>query len=123
MRVLVDVVCFLVELAMLALLTVSGWSLGDGGLIGIALAVLYPALAVVVWALFVARTAEKRLRQPWRLLLQLVLFAATTAATIAAGDRWLGIAFAVIAVVAFGLSAVLGESGAAAHAGPESPSS
>src|SRR5689334_247718 len=95
---------------MLALLAVAGWRLGDGGLIGIALGVLYPALAVIVWALYVARTAEKRLRQPWRLLLQLVLFAGTTVAACAADLRTLGTVFAVVAVVTFGLSALLGES-------------
>lgn len=116
MRALVDFVCFVVELALLALLAVSGGGLADG-LIGIALAVLYPALAVVVWALFVARTAERRLAQPWRLVLQLVIFAAATVAAIAAGYRGWGIAFAAVSVAAFGVSSLLGEGLRSAQAG------
>jgi hypothetical protein len=122
-RALVDVGCFLAELAMLALLAFSGWQLGDGGLIGIALAALYPALVIVVWSLFVARTAERRLRQPWRLLVQLVLIAGTTVAAAAAGAVVLAISFAAVACVSFGLSAVLGESRLAGHEEPTSPSS
>lgn len=109
-RALVDVLCFVAELAMLALLAASGWRLGDGGLIGIALAVLYPALVVVLWSIYIARTAEKRLRQPWRLAVQLLLIAGTTAAAIAGDLMVLGIVFAALATVTFGSSGLLGES-------------
>jgi hypothetical protein len=109
-RALVDVACFFVEMAMLALLAVAGWRLGDGGLLGIALGVLYPALVVIVWARYIARTAEKRLGQPWRLLAQLLLVGGTTVAAAAADHMSLAIAFAVAGVVVFGLSALIGES-------------
>lgn len=95
---------------MLALVAAAGWRLGDGGLIGIALAVLYPALMIVIWSIYVARTADKRLPQPWRLVLQLVLIGSTTAAAFAGDLEVLGIVFAAVAVVTFGLSALLGES-------------
>lgn len=110
---------------MLALLAFSGWSLGDGGLLGISLAVLYPALAIVVWAIYLARAAERRLRNPWRLALELVVFGGTTVAAIAADKLILGIVFAIVSVWAFGLSALIGESsfGSGRQAGSTSPSS
>src|SRR5579872_1727018 len=90
-RILVDVLAFACELAMLALLVVSGWSLGDGGLLGIALAVLYPAVAVLVWARWIAPTATRRLPDPWRFVVQVVLFGLTSAAAAASGRLVLGV--------------------------------
>jgi hypothetical protein len=99
----VDLVAFACELAMLVLLVIAGWSLGDGGLLGIALAVLYPALAIVVWAVWIAPNAARRLPDPWRFAVQFALFAATAAATAAAGRSALGVVFGAVAVGAFAL--------------------
>jgi len=65
------------ETAMLVLLGLGGWDLGSGGLFGISLAVFYPALAVLIWGMWVAPRARRRLRDPWLLLLQVALFVAT----------------------------------------------
>jgi len=106
--VVVDLVAFACEIWMLVLLAISGWALGDGGLLGIALGVLYPALAILVWATWIAPTAARRLADPWRFVVQIALFAATATATAASGRVALAVAFGVVAVGAFALGRVTG---------------
>jgi cytochrome b subunit of formate dehydrogenase len=103
----VDAVCFLAELGMLVLLAISGWALGNGGLLGICLAVLYPALAILVWAVWLAPRSQDRLDDPARLVVQILLFAATATATAFAGHVVVGIVFGVIAIAAFAETRVL----------------
>lgn len=100
-RLGIELLCLLCELAMLALLVISGWSLGNGGLFGIALAVFYPALAVLIWSVWLAPKSRDRLRDPWRFVVQALLFAATGAATALSGRIVLGAVFAVVAIAAF----------------------
>jgi hypothetical protein len=98
---LVSLVAFLSELAMLATLGVVGWHAGGGGLLSVALTALGPALAVVVWSLWVAPTARRRLADPWRLILQIALFLATGWLAVLAGRTVLGVVVAAVGVVAF----------------------
>jgi hypothetical protein len=100
-RVAVDVAAFACELGMLVLLAFAGFGLGDGGLMGIALAAFYPALVVVIWSFWVAPKATRRLRDPWRLVLQVVLFAATGVASGLAGYLVAAIVFPIIASLVF----------------------
>ena len=88
---------------MLATLALSGFDLGNGGLMGICLAVFYPALAVAIWAAWLAPRGRAQLSDPWRFVVQLVLFAATAVIASLAGDVLLGVLFAVVAAVVFGL--------------------
>jgi hypothetical protein len=107
-RALTDLVAFACELAMLVLLGVSGWGMGNGGLLGIALALCCPALAVLIWTVWIAPRAGRRLADPWRFVVQVVLFGATAAAAVAADKAWWGIAFVCVAVIAFALARVVG---------------
>jgi hypothetical protein len=107
-RLFVDLLAFACELAMLVLLAISGWSLGGGGLLGIALAVLYPALAILVWTVLIAPTAARRLRDPTRFVVQVILFGLTAAATAASGRVVLGVVFGAIAVTVFAVTRLTG---------------
>ena len=100
-RLVVSLTQFACELAMLTLLALGGWDLGGGGLLGIALAVLYPSIALLIWAVWLAPRSNERLDDPWRLLVQIVLFVATGAVVAIAGHLATGIVFGLVAVAAF----------------------
>jgi hypothetical protein len=99
-----DTGAFLAELAMLAGLAAAG--VGLGGSLGtrIGLAVAFPLVAAVLWSLWLAPRARRRLPRGPRLAAKLVLLAATGALLVAAGHPVLGIAGFVVtaAVVAAG---------------------
>ena len=97
---------FLAELGMLAGLAVVGWSAGSqwgGAGLGFALALVLPVLAALVWGLWVAPAARRRVADPARFALELVLFGAAIAGlvaidavrwAVALGALWLATAFA-----------------------------
>ncbi len=102
--VLVATAAFLSELALLAVLGVAGWHFGGGGLLSLALAVLAPALAVLLWSIWVAPSAAHRLGDPPRLILQIALFVAAAVLAGRAGHPVLGIVVAAVGVVVFSAS-------------------
>ena len=90
---------FLLELLMVAGLAWWG-SQAVSGLAGrIALAVVTPALAIVVWALFAAPRARIRLPVAGVLAVKAVVFAGGTAAVYSMGWHAAAIAFAIVAAV------------------------
>jgi len=89
---------FLLELAMLAGLAVGGWAIG-----GLLLAIAAPLVAIVLWALFVAPKASRRLTDPGKVALEIVLFAAGAAGYLAAGAPFVAVVFGVLVVVNLGL--------------------
>ena len=89
---------FLLELAMLAALAWTGAELGTSRVTSFALAVALPLAAAAVWARWVAPKAARRLTDPRRLLVELVLFGATAAGLAAIGHPLLAVAFAVLVV-------------------------
>jgi hypothetical protein len=62
------------------------------------------AAVIVIWGAFVAPKATRRLADPARGTLELVIFGAATAAFVSVGQTLLAIAFAVAAAVSAGLS-------------------
>jgi Protein of unknown function (DUF2568) len=100
----VAVLAFALELAMLVLLFLSGWRLGSGGPAGALLGMLLVVAAGGVWAVWMAPTSSRRLADPGRLIVQLVLFVTVGAVVIAAGWALLGAGFAVLAAAVFTLS-------------------
>jgi hypothetical protein len=100
-RGVVELIAFLCELGMLVVLVVAGWGLGSGGLMSIALAIFYPALAILIWSVWMAPRSARRLVDPWRLAAQVALFAATAVLASIAGHPVLGVAFGVVASLAF----------------------
>jgi hypothetical protein len=85
---------FLLELAMLVGLAAGGWAIA-----GLLLAIAAPLLAIVLWACFVAPKASRRLTDPGKVALEIVLFAAGTAGYVAAGVPVVAVVFAVLVVV------------------------
>jgi uncharacterized protein DUF2568 len=98
---LVSTVAFLSELALLVTLGIAGWHAGGGGLLSVAMTALGPALAVLIWSVWVAPTAARRLADPGRLILQIVLFVVTGVLVALAGRPVLGAVVAVVGVAAF----------------------
>ena len=90
---------FLLELGVLAALAFWGFSTGSGVLAKIVLGIGFPALAIVVWALFGSPQATWHLNGIWRLLLQIVFFGSAAVALYGAGQRVLGVVFALLFVL------------------------
>ncbi|MDT8912872.1 DUF2568 domain-containing protein [Amycolatopsis sp. PS_44_ISF1] len=91
---------FVTELALLAGLALAGARLGGGVLLDIVGAVVWPALAAVIWALVVAPKAKRRAPEPTRFILEFALFATAALALSAAGLLLTGVLLAVAGVAA-----------------------
>ena len=83
---------FVLELCMLVALGI--WGFSENIVLGIAA----PLAAAVVWGLWIAPKASRRLRDPLRLVVELLLFAAAGVA-LAAADHPLAAAIFLAAVV------------------------
>jgi hypothetical protein len=73
------------------------WGLDEGGA-AIVVGVVAAAGVVALWAAFVAPKSARRLRDPARLVLELVIFAAATAALAGAAGSLVAAVYAGIAV-------------------------
>ncbi len=105
MRALNLALKFLLELAAFAALAVWGWQTGSL-LVGLVLAVAAPAVAVVVWGLFAAPRATRRLPTRWRVPLELGVFLLSSGALAAAGHPAIAVVFlGAVVVNALGLTA------------------
>lgn len=103
----VEILSFVAELAMLALLAVTGARLGAGTLVfELALAILLPLSAASIWSVWMAPRSPRRLADPDRFGAQVALFAITAVLAGTAGLATLGIAFGVIATALFALTRV-----------------
>lgn len=90
---------FASEIGMLVALAAVGALIADGAVASWALGVLLPAIAVLSWGAFVAPRARRRLADPGRLLLELVLFGAASAGLVVL-SHW---PWAVALVLAYAL--------------------
>ena len=99
---------FLCELGLLAALAVWGFHTGTGVAAKVALGVGAPLLAAVIWGLWVAPASRRRLTDPTRLVVEVVLFAAGVAALAAAGYPLVAVGFAIVVAVNITLDRVLG---------------
>jgi hypothetical protein len=93
MRVANDGFRFLLELGLLASLAYWGWS-EDGSLMRWILALGAPLLAAAVWGRFLAPRSPRRLRDPGRLLAEVILFGSAAGALVGAGRETWGVVFA-----------------------------
>lgn len=107
LRIAVDLLAFGCELWMLATLALSGWDLGKHGLMGISLAIFYPALAIAIWAAWLAPRGRGQLPDPWRFVVQVVLFVGTGVVASLAMHVVLGVIFAAVATIVFAAVRVL----------------
>jgi hypothetical protein len=83
---------FACELA--ALVAVAWWGWTVTPVLGVAL----PVVVAAVWGAWIAPKARRRLADPLRLVLELVVFAAATASLVAVGQWVVGVVFAAAAV-------------------------
>ena len=93
-----DVVRFLVEL--FAIFSFAWWGFTAWSFPwNIAVGVGTPVIAILVWALFISPKAVVRVHPFIRAAVELLIFAAVTAAWWSLGQTWIGLAFALVAVV------------------------
>ena len=90
---------FLLELCVLVALGYWGFQTGQGTIAKIGLGIGAPMVAMVVWALFGAPKSAWRLQGPWFLILRVVFFGSAAVALFTAGQRVLGMAFALVFVL------------------------
>ena len=99
---------FLLELSALAAVAYWGWS-EHGGVWRWVLVVAAPLAIVLVWGYSVAPKAKARAEDPWKLLLELLVFGSAVAALADADQTGLAIVMAVASAVHLTLSFVLGQ--------------
>jgi hypothetical protein len=97
---------FLLELVMLAGLAWWGWQAVSGTAGRLALAILTPAWAAIIWGLLAAPRARIRLPVAGVLAVKVVVFAGTAVAVYSTGRHALAIAFAIVAVANAALAAM-----------------
>ena len=108
MRAANDGVRFLLELCALAALAYWGSQTGPTG-VSIVLAIAAPVAAAIVWGAFVAPKAPRHPRDPWRLVLELLVFGSGVAGLAAAGRTRLALVLGAIVAVHLALTFVLGQ--------------
>ena len=99
MQALNYTVRFLLELCALAALGYWGFVTGQGMAIKWLLGLGAPLLAAVAWGAFVAPKARWPAREPWRLLVEILVFGAASIALWAAGQPLLAVVLAVVYMV------------------------
>lgn len=90
---------FLLELGALVAFGFWGFTVGPNTLLKFVLGLGAPALGIVVWAIFGAPRSSTHLEGVPYLILQTVFFGAAALALFFAGQRGLGVGFAVVAFV------------------------
>ena len=99
MQALNYTVRFLLELCALAALGYWGFVTGQGMAMKWLLGLGAPLLAAVAWGAFVAPKARWPAREPWRLLVEILVFGAASIALWAAGQPLLAVVLAVVYMV------------------------
>lgn len=90
---------FILELCMLIALGYWGFKTGNAVLTQILLCLGAPLLAAAVWGVLLAPASPRRLREPFHLTLELIIFALAIVALYIAGQPTLAGIFAVVYVI------------------------
>jgi hypothetical protein len=93
-----DAVRFLLELALLAAFAYAGGTVGSATWLQIVVAIAAPCAVAAAWGAWFAPRASRRLPDPLRLALEVLLFAAGGGALAAAGQAGFGVALAVLGI-------------------------
>jgi hypothetical protein len=99
---------FLLELCAVAAAAEWGWHTGGGGFAGALLGLLGGGAVVVVWGAVIAPRAKRRLPDPQRLAVELMLFVLVGAGLAATGHTGLGVALAIVGCANAALVRLLG---------------
>lgn len=85
---------------MLAAFAFAGWAGPEPIWLKFILAIGWPALAIVLWAVWAApKAGQRRLKQPALTIFKVVMFGVATAALWAAGQGWLAALFGGLAAL------------------------
>ncbi len=109
MRSTVLAVRFVLELCLLAALAVGGWELGGGGPLGTVVAVVVVLAAAGAWGMWVGPRSARRLPDPWRLVLEIGLFALGGLGLWLGWSAGAGLALALASAVVAVLTRLVGE--------------
>jgi hypothetical protein len=96
-----DLLAFVCELLMLVLLVAAGHGLANGWH-GWALGIFLAFVAIGIWSQWMAPRSARRLENPRRYVVQVMLFLTIALYAAAGGLIWWGIAFAIVAIATFG---------------------
>lgn len=88
-----DVVVFLDELLLLAVLATAGAGLGSAIAVRVVLGIAFPVVAALVWGRWLAPRATRRLTGSAGLAAKLALFTLAAVLVSAAGSPWWALAF------------------------------
>jgi len=99
---------FLLELCAVAAAAEWGWHTGAGGLAGALLGLLAGGAVVAVWGAVIAPRAKRRLPDPQRLVVELMIFVLAGAGLAASGYTGLGVALAAAGCANAALVRILG---------------
>lgn len=95
-----DLIAFVCELVMLVLLIAAGHGMVSGWR-GWALGLFLAFVVVGIWSQWMAPNSARRLANPQRFFVQVMLFVTTALYASAGGLTWWGVGFAVIATATF----------------------
>ena len=90
---------FILELCMLAALGYWGFKTGSATLVQLILCLGIPLLTAVIWGIFLAPASARRLREPFHVSLELIIFALAIIALYTAGQPTLAVIFGVVYVI------------------------
>ena len=99
MRGFLLAVRFLCELALMAVLAVIGAGIATATPARVALGVLGAGLGIAIWAAFIAPKARRRLPDPARLVVELILFGGSAIGLAVVGQPVVAAVYGVIAVL------------------------
>jgi hypothetical protein len=108
MRAANDVLRFSLELCALAAVAYWGWS-EHGGVWRWVLVVAAPLAVAVLWGNTIAPKARRRVADPWRLLVELLVFGSAVAALLDADQPVLAITLGAAVAVHLALTFPLGQ--------------
>jgi len=97
MRALNDILAFIVEIVMLVALCISGYELTTTPFLKYTLAIVLPTVVIILWSIWAAPKAKRRLRFPMLSVFKIVLFFITAALLFITGHRVAAIIFGAVA--------------------------
>lgn len=95
-----DAVAFFCEVAMVILLVFAGHGFGSGWQ-GWAIGAFLAFVALGIWVQWMGQNSPKRLENPTRLIVQIMLFLTVALYAAAGGLVWWGLGFALISILVF----------------------
>ena len=90
---------FLLELCILIALGYWGFSRGETNISRFGLGIGCPLLVAVIWGLWMAPASSRRLPEPWRTLVELVLFGIAITSLYSTGQPYLAGVFGLVYLI------------------------